>query len=211
MKTDDLISALAMTAAPARSPTRGVVMMGLAGALAATFLIVAALGARSDLAQMSGVASLLGKGGYTLSLAVIGLLLLDRLGRPGASAEAAARMLGLAVLAGAAAAFVEVMTTPAGERMPTVMGRTAASCPLLVMALGLVVLPPVFLAARRFAPARPTLAGAAAGLFAGGLAATAYGVHCNEMAVSFLVVWYGLGVIGVTALGALIGRITLRW
>lgn len=185
--------------------------MGLAGALAATFLIVAALGARSDLAQMSGVASLLGKGGYTLSLAVIGLLLLDRLGRPGAPAWAAARMLGLAVLAGAAAAFVEVMTTPAAERMPMVMGRTAASCPLLVMALGLVVLPPVFLAARRFAPARPTLAGAAAGLFAGGLAATAYGFHCNEMAVSFLVVWYGLGVIGVAALGALIGRITLRW
>ena len=66
-------------------------------------------------------------------------------------------------------------------------------------------------AMRRFAPTRTTLAGAAAGLLAGGVSATVYGLHCDESTAPFVALWYSLG-ISLTALtGAVIGSRVLRW
>ena len=45
-------------------------------------------------------------------------------------------------------------------------------------AISALAAPLVFWAARAFAPTRPMLAGAAAGLLTGGLATTLYGLHC---------------------------------
>jgi hypothetical protein len=64
---------------------------------------------------------------------------------------------------------------------------------------------------RRFAPTRPTLAGAAAGLLSGGLAATVYGLHCQETAIPFVAIFYTLGIVLSTAAGAIIGSRVLRW
>jgi hypothetical protein len=64
---------------------------------------------------------------------------------------------------------------------------------------------------RGMAPTRPGLAGFAAGAFAGGLAATVYGLHCGESTMVFVGTWYTLGVLGTGALGAVIGKWALRW
>jgi hypothetical protein len=61
------------------------------------------------------------------------------------------------------------------------------------------------------APTRLRLAGAAAGLLAGGVAATVYGLHCQEMTAAFVVTWYSLGVAASVAVGALLGPRLLRW
>jgi hypothetical protein len=61
------------------------------------------------------------------------------------------------------------------------------------------------------APTRLGLAGAAAGLFAGGVGATVYGLYCEETAAAFVVVWYSLGMLACAALGAVVGRRLLRW
>ena len=58
------------------------------------------------------------------------------------------------------------------------------------------------LAMRRLAPTRPTLAGAGAGLFVGGIAATVYGLHCAETSAAFTLIWYTGGIALSTALGA---------
>jgi len=61
------------------------------------------------------------------------------------------------------------------------------------------------------APTRPRLAGAAAGLMAGGIGATVYGLYCQETAAAFTAVWYTFGMLIWAAAGALIGGRLLRW
>ncbi|MBK8838593.1 MAG: DUF1109 family protein [Hyphomonadaceae bacterium] len=83
--------------------------------------------------------------------------------------------------------------------------------PWLIFALALPGLAATLRAMRGFAPTRTALAGAAAGLLAGGVSATVYGLHCDENAAAFVAVWYSLG-IGMTAVaGAILGPRVLRW
>ncbi len=213
MKTDDLIAVLALEPGPT-NPARLNSRIGLwsgSGALVAAVVAVVAMGARPDLTQWTGLTSFLGKAAYTLSLAVAGFWLLDRLGRPGASPWRAVSALLLLLIGGGVAVGLELAQSPADAWTALVMGRSAMTCPLAILALGALTLPPALVAARRLAPLRPSAAGAAAGLLAGGLSATAYGLHCAETAVSFLVIWYGLGVLATTVLGAVAGARVLRW
>lgn len=211
MKTDDLIEALALEPAARAAPDRRVLAFALIGAAAAVAATLWLMGPRPDLGAAAGLASFAGKAGYTLMLAAAGLWLLDRLGRPGASARGPALALALLAAGAVAAALIELVPLPAEARMSAMMGATASVCPWRIAGLGLLVLPPALLAARRFAPLSPVLAGAAAGLFAGGLAATAYGLHCAEQSVSFLVIWYTAGVLLTAVLGAAAGARLLRW
>ena len=64
---------------------------------------------------------------------------------------------------------------------------------------------------RRMAPTKLTLAGAAAGLTAGAVAAFVYAFSCDESAMPFVLIWYGIGMALPTAAGALLGRAVLRW
>ena len=70
----------------------------------------------------------------------------------------------------------------------------------------------LFIAALRYgAPARPTLAGAVAGLAAGGISATLYAAHCTDDSPLFVATWYTLAIAILTAAGALGGRAFARW
>ena len=213
MKTDDLIAALALEPGfPGPGRVAGLlVLWSGAGALVAALLTLLALGARPDLGEGSGLASFLGKAGFTLALAAAGLWLARRLGQPGVSARRPLLALLMLVGGGAVATALELALTPPGARAAQLMGHSAASCPLVILGLGLLILGPALAAARRLAPVRPAAAGAAVGLLAGGLSATAYGLHCAESAVSFLVVWYGLGVLVTALVGAALGARFLRW
>ncbi len=59
--------------------------------------------------------------------------------------------------------------------------------------------------------ANPGLAGLAAGIMSGGLGAFIYGLHCPELALPFIAIWYALGMLLVAGLGFVAGRIVLRW
>ena len=61
------------------------------------------------------------------------------------------------------------------------------------------------------APLRPALAGAAAGLAAGGLGAALYAAHCTDDSPLFVAAWYGVAIAAVAAAGALAGARWLRW
>jgi len=69
----------------------------------------------------------------------------------------------------------------------------------------------VFWAIRGLAPTRLRLAGAAGGLLAGSIATLVYSLHCPEMSVAFWAVWYVLGMLIPTAVGAVLGPRLLRW
>jgi hypothetical protein len=64
---------------------------------------------------------------------------------------------------------------------------------------------------KALAPTRWRVAGAAAGLVSGALAAIAYGLHCPESSALFVLTWYSLGIALATGLGALVGPWLLRW
>lgn len=213
MKTEDLISALA-TDLPVR--TAGHLRRQLLGAMTATALaalvgVALWLGFRPDLAEAATGPVFWSKAAYTLAVAVGAVWLVDRSGRPGGDVRAPLILLGGILLTVMGLAVVELLTIPSVERVGTLMGRSASVCPLNITLLAGLGAPFVVLATRRFAPERPGLTGAAAGLAAAGLAASLYGLHCPERTAAFVAVWYSLGMALPAMAGAVVGRLIWRW
>jgi hypothetical protein len=212
MKTDELIALLAHDLQPAR---RGMVLrwllLGLmAGAAVSALMMMTLLKPRPDLNAAMADGAFWMKISYTLALAVLGLAVMDRQARAGADSRTpvlalAAPVVALTVLAGIA------LSAPKADTARLVMGDTWMVCPWLIVLLSLPIFVGLFLALRRLAPTRLTLAGASAGLVAGASAATIYGFHCPEMAAPFILIWYTLGIAASAGLGALFGRWALRW
>lgn len=84
-------------------------------------------------------------------------------------------------------------------------------CSLAIVLLSLPILVSTLVVCRRYSPTRPVFSGALSGCLAGSVAALIYTLHCNQTHVSFVLVWYGLGLVGPTALGAYAGHRWLRW
>lgn len=213
MKTDDLIAALALDTAPA--PKGGVWIRWAVALTAAVAISLAAMklgwGMRPDMHQAMRTSPFWMKTGYTLVLGLAGLLIVERAGRPGVRLGWGVGLAaaGLAVIG--ALAVRELMTLPMTAWRADMMGDSAHVCPWRILALSAPVFVIAMLVLRRMAPTRPAVAGAAAGLLAGGLGATVYGMHCTETAAAFTAVWYTLGMAMWPIIGALIGRRALRW
>jgi hypothetical protein len=212
MKTADLISALAADTAPVR-PAR---VMGplagacLLGALVTGVVLVTWLGLR-PLGEAVRTSAFWMKAGYTSALALAGFLLTIRMARP---AERPGRVLIIAVLAVLAMiglSTIEMMRAGPGGMRPLMMGHTWSVCSLRILALSVPVYFGAILVLRQLAPTRLAIAGAAAGLLAGGVGASVYGLYCAETAATFVVIWYTLGIAAGAALGAVIGSRLLRW
>lgn len=213
MKTDELIHALTIDLPPqGRGTIERRILVGL---IPAALLVLAAvglwLGFRSDLSGAMIGPTFWVKAAFTAALAATGFWLLSRLGRPGASSTAPLIALAALLLGIAGLAIYELTTMPMPERMPALMGDSARVCAPNILLLSALAAPFVFWSARAFAPTRPTLAGAAAGLLTAGVAATLYGLHCPEHTASFVAVWYLMGIGLAVAAGAAIGRVVFRW
>jgi hypothetical protein len=213
MKTDDLIALMAADGTkPATSMpvTRRLAPAALIGAVIALAAVFAWLGIR-DMGQAVTSPTYWMETLYTAALGAAGFLLAERLSRPGAKATRGvivlvtviAMMLGLAV--------AQLFATPPEAMRDALLGTTWDRCPWRIAALAIPGLALSLVAMRRLAPTRPALAGAGAGLFVGGIAATVYGLHCAETSAAFTLIWYTGGVALSTALGALAGWRLLRW
>jgi hypothetical protein len=213
MKTDELIARLAADAAPVpRGTLRArLALASLVAAGAAFALVLVWLGMRPDIHFAMRKAAFWIKAAYTLSLAASGFALTLRMGRPGAKPGAALAVApGLFAALAMLAAF-ELISAPMPMWKAALMGDSWRVCPLFIMGLSAPVFLAVVWALRGMAPTRLRAAGASAGLLAGGIGATVYGLHCQEMSAAFVVVWYSLGVAACVALGALLGPRLLRW
>jgi hypothetical protein len=67
------------------------------------------------------------------------------------------------------------------------------------------------LSLRQQAPERHRIAGAAAGLLSGAIAAMIYALACNETSPVFILLWYSAGIGVCAAAGSLVGPYLLRW
>jgi hypothetical protein len=213
MKTVELINALAADSDPvdpARVAQRFYLKLA-AGALLALVAVLLLLGVRPDLREALELPMFWMKLLFPALLATAALVGLRRLSYPGMRLGRVPAVAALPLAVVWMLAAVVLLRAPAGERLPLVFGQTWLECPVLITLLSLPALWLAFRAARELAPTRPTLAGAAAGLFAGAVAASAYAIHCPEMQAPFLATWYVLGMLIPTAAGALLGRRLLHW
>ena len=209
--TGELIEALALGGGPAsKVPPRLMAAAG-GGGLVAFALVALWLGFRPDIAQAVGSQMFWMKATYTALLGLGGFWAVERASRPAGSPRKGLILALSAFALLAAIGLWRFMGAEPDERMPMLMGHSWRRCPRNILVLGLPILAAVLVVVRGLAPTRLTLAGAACGLFAGGVAATIYGLHCPEHTMAFVAVWYSLGVAAVTALGAVLGQWALRW
>jgi hypothetical protein len=209
MKTDDLIAQLtAEEARPMRLAHWPGVFGGAVLVTAAMFLAI--LGLRPGLAGSLTEPRFLAKIGVMVLLVCICIAGLPRLVRPTESARLRpVLVLPPALLA--LAVVVELITSPAETWEARAIGSNALLCMVCIPVLSLGGLALFIAALRQGAPSRPILSGALAGLAAGALGASFYGLHCPDDSPLFVAIWYTIALAGVTALGAWCGHKWLRW
>lgn len=209
MKTEDLIRALAADSLAEPEPGRWVLPLVLPAVLVSLAGVLLVLGARPDLAQ--AMVSFVPVMRPVLSLALFGLALSAalQLARP----EGRAALWPLAGVAAAALGLLlwAYLTTPAEARMAALMGRTSNICLIAIPILSALPTAALFAALRGGASTRPALSGALIGLAGGGAGAAVYAIHCTESSPLFYVTWYGLAVLAVAMVSALLGPRLLRW
>lgn len=213
MKTDDLIALLASGVAPvdplaARKRFQTALLWGVLGAL---LVMLSGYGLRHDLAQAAALPMFWAKLAYPLAIAVLAVVLTLRLSRPGMPLGKAWMALPLPWLVIAVLAIATLANTNPDERLPLVMGKTWLSCAFNIAWVSTPVLLGMLWAVKGMAPTRPALAGACAGLASAAAGAVVYALHCPEMQVPFLAVWYMLGMLVPTAVGGVVGAKLLRW
>ena len=213
MKTDDLISLLAVAEGPVDRHVlvRRLAAALLGAALGALLMTVVLYGVRNDLAEVARTPLFWAKVALPASLALLGLGLTQRLARPGVGGGVLWPLLGVPLLLVWLGAAISLLGAPVEARVDLVFGRTWRTCALNIALLSLPGFIAVFMALRGLAPTRLRQAGASGGLLAGATATVAYCLHCPEMTVPFWGLWYVLGMAVPTLLGALLGPRLLRW
>ncbi len=212
--TDDLIARLAADTTPVARNAVGR-RFGLAlvvGGVVCFSVVLLWLGLRPDMNDAMRGMRFWMKAAYTLWVTLAALPLAITFSRPGGRvgrtpwlvlAVGPALMLAMTVM--------ELMRTPTSGWLALVVGSSAMHCSWRILLLSIPIFAALVWVFRRLAPTRLTMAGLTAGLIAGGLAATMYGLHCEEASVTFVTLWYTLGMVAAGALGALVGRWTMRW
>lgn len=211
MKTDDLIRLLAADAR-VRDPLGPAIALALGvGLVVCAALLIFDIHLRRDIATAILMPRVAFKILITLCVAVLAIILLERIGRPGVPVAATGRLLLVPLAAIAIAVAVELASTPAASWATRLVGRNAGWCLYYIPLFSAVPLAAILVAMRRSAPENPTLAGAVCGLTAAGIAAAFYAWHCPDDSPLFVATWYTLAGAGVTAVGALAGRRLLVW
>ena len=212
MRTENLIRALAADHDARAAPVRRYLAAAIAAGLAlAAVLFATLLGPRPDVLAVAAEPRFVFKFVVTLLLAASAGALVLRLARPGA----AAGYWKLALFAGPAlllaGVLIELFLTPSSSWTARLIGTNWRYCLTYVPLLSAPLLAAALIALRHGAPTRPALAGAVAGLLAGGLGAALYAAHCTDDSPLFVAAWYTLAIAGVAIVGALAGARLLRW
>ncbi len=213
MNTDELIATLAADTTPApKTPLMArLALTCAAAAIVALILLLAWLGLRHDLMRAMHTNAFWVKAGYTAWLSLCGLLAVSRLARPAGRAGAAVWMAAAAVTFLVGVGALRVVQQPPAHRMAEWLGHSWTVCPIRILIISAPVFVGVVWFLRRLAPTRLRVAGAGAGLLAGAIGATVYGLACTETTTAFVATWYTLGIATCAAIGALLGPRVLRW
>jgi hypothetical protein len=180
-----------------------VVTLALALAIA---VVLALAGVRPDIATAALQAPFLFKVTSTAALALAGAWLVLRSAAPGRGLPRLAPLLpGFLIMTFRAA------TDRSGLSYLGPHTYSVVSCMSIIIAASLPALAALILLLRHGAPTEPARAAAMAGGLAGALGAMAYALACENDAGTFVLLWYSAAIAIMAAVGALAGRMALRW
>ena len=211
MDSNELIEAL--VADLRKRPSLSSAWWGAAGlALAlAGFLFFATLGPRPDFAAAIHTPRFDFKFVVTITLAVVTFRLVRKLSYPGEPWRDAALHLTAVPALLLVGIVIELVLLPPDVWFTKLVGTNNLICLTYVPLMGIGPLAAFIAALRYGAPTRPVLAGAVAGLLAGGLAATFYAAHCTDDSPLFVATWYTIAIAGLAVVGAAAGNRFARW
>lgn len=212
MDTNELIKVLAADTRPPAAALSTVwgAATGIAIILAAAAFF-AMLGPRPDVATAAETPRFLFKFLVTITLAVSAFGCARALSRPGENWRKAIPFLAPAPALIAMAVVVELFTLPPDTWLATLIGTNSMVCLTYITLLGIAPLAIFLRTLRHSAPTRPALAGAVAGLLAGGIAATFYAAQCTNDSPLFVATWYTIAIAVLAILGAAGARRLARW
>lgn len=213
MKTEQLITALTTGLEPAdrRLPLRLASAALAAGVVLAALMMLLGRGLNPSLRAFLGEPMFWVKLGFGVALAAASLWLAAGLARPGTRVAARSwlPLVPPAVLWGLGAAALLAVAPEA--RADIMWGQTWSGCLVAIPLFSAPMLIGGLVVLRRMAPTCPACAGAAVGALAGGVGSAVYALHCPELAAPFLAIWYVIGAAIPVTLGAVVGRVLLRW
>lgn len=212
MKTQDLIRALAADTSTSAAPMARIWSLAVVGAAAlAAIVFLLTIGPRPDIAAAAETVRFVAKPVLTMTLAMAALVAIGALSRPvPVRRTALAWLAAVPVLMGAAVAL-ELAAVPSEQWRARLVGTNSMVCLTYIPLIGAGPLLLFLLALRHGAPGRPAIAGAVAGLLAGGIAATFYAMHCPDDSPLFVATWYTIAVAGLAAIGAAFAPCIARW
>ena len=212
MDTSELIRTLAEDNRRPATPLATVwwVAVGLAIAFAAA-VFFAILGPRPDIAAAAETLRFLFKFLVAITLAMSAFGCARALSRPGETWRKAIPYLAVAPVLIVMAVVVELFTLPSDTWSATMTGTNGMVCLTYILLIGVGPLAIFLWTLHYSAPTRPTMAGAAAGLLAGGIAATFYAAQCTDDSPLFVATWYTIAIAVLAVLGALGARQFARW
>lgn len=213
MKTDDLIAMLAnrVQAIDPGIGTRRYLAAIVAGGVGALAILITGLGINPNLASETAVPMFWVREAFCLGLGALAFAAFARLARPGLSLGRLSMAVPVPLVVMWLLAAIALFEAPAEGRVPLLLGGSAMVCPIRIAVISGPLFVAFIWALRGFAPTRLRFTGAAAGFAAGALGALVYTLHCPELAAPFLAVWYVLGILIPTLLGASLGPRLLRW
>lgn len=181
------------------------------GAFGTALLMAIMFGVRADLAETARLPMFWVKLAFPAALLAGGLVAVIRLSRPGVPLGRVPAAVAAPVLAIWLIAAVVLFGAAPEARDQLIFGDTWAFCPFNIAFLSIPMFVALLWAMKGLAPTRPVLAGAAVGLLSGATGAAVYALYCTEMAAPFLGIWYLLGMLIPTVVGAMLGLRLLRW
>lgn len=212
MDTDDLIKVLAADTRPRAASLSTVWWCALALAVtAAAIVFLAMMGPRADLSAATGTAPFLFKFVVTIALTASAFGLARALSQPDDAWREVVPYLAAAPALLAVAVTLELLVLPPSTWPARLMGDNSLVCLTSILLIGIGPLAIFLLALRHGAPTRPALAGAVAGLLAGGIAATFYAAHCTDDSPLFVATWYTIAIAGLALVGAAGASRLVRW
>ena len=213
MRTESLIAILAANLEPVDS--RGTIRrhaLGMtAGALAALILTGGVLHVNPALLNEVLEPAFWVRELYCASLAVLAVLAVARLARPGARLGLLPAGIAAVVLVMWILSAMTLLSAASQQRVHLLLGTTFAVCPFLIAFVSAPLFVSFLWILKGLAPTRLRWAGAGAGFAAGSLGALVYTLHCPELTTPFIGTWYLLGMLIPTTLGAWLGPRLLRW
>ncbi|RFU49155.1 DUF1109 domain-containing protein [Paraburkholderia sp. DHOC27] len=213
MRTDDLVDFLASGITPVQHdvPARRFGIAMAVALLGSAALMAKLFGVRPDLAAATHTLLFWGKFVFALVMSVGALVTLSRLARPGARVGMRGFTLLVPVTLVWIAGICVIATAAPEHRMPDLLGASWSTCPFNITLLSIPGFIAVFWAVRGLAPTQLRRSGAACGLLASSIGTLVYCLHCPEMNPAFWSVWYVLGMLIPTFIGAMLGPRLLRW